>query len=596
MPDPRITDGSVDFSGGIDSGRTTTILSQANPNGLRRDQLAWMVNATVRGGGIIQRNGSQPLCVIKQVPDLYQGGLIYEPDSGFSHLILSIAGQIYRINVATDNSVENLSALSGLSNPVDVAEGHFCQGEQFVVIQAGDMVTLPLFYDGVSLRRSLGLAGKEIPAALSMDYYMGRLWYVGQPNTRTYCAGDIVRGPSGTLFYNFRDSILKVTESPVAVGGDGFIVPDSAGGIRALRHTANLDTALGEGELYAFTRKKVFALKVPVTRADWISTKEPLQRVIQMTNGSYGDRAIVSVNGDLYYQSVDGIRSLLIAVRNFPAPGNTPISRNVNRALNFNDRQLMRFASGCDFNNRLLQTALPFASTAGTCFKGILPLDFDVISSIDSTLPPAWEGIYEGLDILQLFSGDFGGLQRCFAVVQSRDTSAIELWELTNYEKRENGDRRVTWAFETPAYTWANEFALKQLDSLELWLDRIYGTVRYKVEYRPDADPCWHPWHEWKICTARNSAEDVTNPISYPLTSYHETYRSTATLPKPPLNECATGMQRPAHIGYQFQFRVIIKGWCRVRGLLAHAYRVSREPYMDMVCGEAFMPDTIETD
>src|SRR5215207_3499704 len=46
----RITDGSLDFSGGVDSGRVTTIASQANPNGVQRNQLVWAGNATMRGG------------------------------------------------------------------------------------------------------------------------------------------------------------------------------------------------------------------------------------------------------------------------------------------------------------------------------------------------------------------------------------------------------------------------------------------------------------------------------------------------------------------------------------------------------------------
>lgn len=592
----RKTDGSIDFSGGVDSGRVSTLYSEANPNGLRRNQLAWLNNGTVRGGAVMQRYGMQKLCTILESPKLYQGGMIYVPDADLPELILAFAGELYRVNVATNNSVDNLSALAGLANAAAEPHAYFVQAEQFLVAQSGDAVTLPLIYDGSTMRRSLGLAGKELPAALSMDYYMGRLWYAGVPNNRTYCAGDIVKGPAGSLPYRFRDSVLKVTENPIALGGDGFVVPTSAGGIRALRHSAEMDTALGEGSLYVFTRKQVYSLKVPVTRADWVTSKEPLQKVVQITNGAVGDRCVVAVNGDLFYQSMDGIRSLMLAVRYFEQWGNTPISKNMNRALVFNDRQLMRFASGIEFDNRMLQTALPVDTPAGPAFKAIIPLDFDVVSSMENKLPPVWEGIYEGLDILQLFTGDFGGLQRAFAVVITRDTKAIELWEITNYERRERGDNRITWSFETPAYTWGDEFAVKELEALELWLDRIYGTVMYRVEYRPDSDPCWHHWHLWQLCSARNSAEDVTSPVSYPLTGYRESYRSTAVLPKPSMTECATGMGRPAAIGNQFQLRITIKGFCRVRGLLLHALLRKVELGNDLVCSQAFMPDTNQID
>ena len=50
--DVTITDGSLSFSSGVDSIKVTTIASARNPQGLGRDQLAWLINGTVRDGGI----------------------------------------------------------------------------------------------------------------------------------------------------------------------------------------------------------------------------------------------------------------------------------------------------------------------------------------------------------------------------------------------------------------------------------------------------------------------------------------------------------------------------------------------------------------
>ena len=593
----RISDGSVDFSGGIDSGRVSTIYSQSNPNGLKRNQLAWMTNCTVRGGGITQRVGWNKIGTILPQAGLYQCGSVYIPDSGYPHLILSIDGQILRVNVpdpglTTGFTVANLSASFGFNNPPQVAQAFMCQGERFLVIQAGDYVTMPLFYNGITLRQSNGYHGspKEIPPAGPMDYYMGRLWYAGVPNLRTYCAGDIVQGPSGTLPYQFRDAILRVTENPIAVGGDGFTVPDTAGDIRAVRHSANIDTTLGEGQLFVFTRKQVYSLSVPVTRSDWIdadTNNAPVQKVVQIHYGTTAEKTIVSANGDLFYQSLEpAIRSLMIARRDFQMWGNRPISRNMNRLLQFNDRGLMEKSSGIQFSNRMLQLESPVECAAGVGYKTVAVLDFDVISSLEEKLPPAWEGMYEGLTFLQLFEGDWGGLNRAFAVVLSAE-GTIDLWELTDYlrtDMNDYGESRVTWMFETPAYTWGNEFQLKELEGMDIWIDKLFGTVLFNVEYRPDGDPCWHPWFKWKFCSARNSCEDATNPVCYPVETYRESYKSTAQLPKPQMDQCATGMSRPAAIGYQFQFRFTIKGWCRIRGILAHAMERERAPLSDPVC------------
>jgi hypothetical protein len=398
---------------------------------------------------------------------------MYEQDEGNPYLVLSIGGQIYRVRVDTDNSVENIT--QGNPNPPLVDQAFFTQGEQFLVIQAGDYTTLPLFWDGTTMRRSLGLnqllLQRELPAAGPMDYYQGRIWYA---QGRAYAAGDIVDGPSGTVPYDNRESSLHVTENPRALAGDGFLVPTNAGNIRALAHTANLDDNLGVSPLYVLTRRAIYATTIPVKRADWVASNELVQKVVQRRFGTYGDRSVVAVNGDLFYQSTDGIRSLFVALRYFQQWGNTPISFNENRVLVFNDRNLMRFSSGIEFDNRMLQTALPVLTPKGVAFQGLIPLDFDLISTLQEKLPPAWEGLFEGVDVLQLFEGDFGGLQRAFAVVVSRVTGEIEIWELSlsnPFDVNGADTNRIQWIVETPAYTW-NKPAKRS------WMGWSFGWIR----------------------------------------------------------------------------------------------------------------------
>jgi len=155
-----IIDGSVDFSGGVNSNAVTTIQSERNPNGLRRNQLAWADNATVRNGGITQRSGWNKIGSLpKGAVGLYQGGFMYEPDSENPYLILAIGGHIWKMDVDHPGSAVDLSAQFGVSFPVNLDRFYFAQAEQFLVIQAGDLTSLPMFWDGVVLRQSLGLTG-----------------------------------------------------------------------------------------------------------------------------------------------------------------------------------------------------------------------------------------------------------------------------------------------------------------------------------------------------------------------------------------------------------------------------------------------------
>jgi hypothetical protein len=436
----------------------------------------------------------------------------------------------------------------------------------------------------------------EIPAATAMDYYMDRLWYA---QGRLYSAGDIVKGSSGTAAYGFRDAVLKVTENPLAIDGDGFTVPTQDGTIRALKHGAAIDAALGQGRLFIFTRKAVYALQVPVTRTDWIgatNSNQPLQTVVQLVNGSVNDRSVVSVNGDLFYQSLEpGIRSLMQSVRYFSQWGNTQISANEQRILQFNDRSIMRASSGIYFDNYLFQTALPKQTPQGIVHQALIPMDFIPISSFAQQKQPVWLGMNEGVDFLQLATGDFGGRDRAFAAVVSRGdgtvpAGTIQLWELTSFSKEDKvagtEGNRVTWIIEFPAYTWAaslGELNLKKLVMAEIGVDRLFGTVQFILQWRPDSQACWILWHEWKECSPKNSNETTAEPIAYPLLPCLESYRSTMMTPVPPQN-CASATGRPASIGFQHQCRLIVKGFCRIRSFVLHAEPVERAQYSQITC------------
>lgn len=596
--DVTMFDGSSSFEGGVKSLKVTTLASARTPNGLARNELGWLVNATVRDGGITQRTTWQPVCTVHDSTGVFQGASIYEPDNANPYNVALISGNLYKIDPDNAFPPVNLTALfPGTQMPVNPStlQAYFCQGERFLIIQAGDNVTLPLIWDGTTLRRSKGITNKgvapgtpgvnEIPAATAMVYYQGRLWYAQQ---RTVSAGDIVGGPSGTAAYQFRDAILNVTENPLVVGGDGFTVPSNAGNIRGLSFLATLDTTLGQGNLLIGTRKSIYSLYVPITRADWIAAgvnDAPLMTVVQRDNGWVNDRSIVAYNGDLYAQSLEpAVRSVLAALRYFQQSGNTAISSDETRILQFVNRGLMHFSSGAAFDYRLLQATLPRQLPQGVVHDGIMALDFTPISTFKPNQPPAWEGAYSGVPWLQLLEMDFGGRQRCFGLMVSQVDSSIQCWELTDDQQFEDGDKRVTWQIEFPAYTAGDETMIKKLTGGELWIDSVFGKVDFTLEYRPDSDVCWKKWANWSVCSPRNSSENVENPQSYPLVGYGESYRTTQTFPVPPNEDCESATGRPAYIGYQFQPRLTITGWCRIRSITLFMEALERELYKNIVC------------
>lgn len=577
----RLSDGQLIFSGGCDSNRLPTLQSPSLPEGLPRNQLSWIGNSVVRDGGIGQRPGFQPLVQGVLWPGLFQGAHIYEPNGGNPYIIMDVGGRTYQVRVDTDNSVHEITA-AGSPNPATIEQHWMTQGEQFLIIQDGQ--SEPLVWDGTALRRisAMGGAAPYLPTGTAMAYYMGHIWMT--TGGREYLAGDIVNGASGTAPYNLKDAILHSSENAYLSGGGRFIVPTNAGIIRAMGFSAELDTALGQGRLYVFTRNSIYAINVPVNRQDWGAfTKDtlPLQTVAQIKYGAVGDRSLVPVNGDLFYQSLEpGIRSLMLAQRYFQQWANVLLSNPEQRVMQLTDRALLRFSTGILFDNYLLQSALPEQHPKGVIHKAIVPLDFNPVSTLEEKKPPAWLGVWEGLNVMQLLEADFGGLQRAFAVVLSDVSGEIEIWEVVKSSNRDNGDIRLDSFFETGGFFSSSLFQIKELDSAEFWFDNLQGAATIKVEYRTDGD-CWKFWHQWRECSARSSAEDPES-TSYPTQLYCPSYRAMRALPKPP-SDCGT-MNRTSNIGYTFQVRVTVKGTLRVRGIVLHALPREKKPYEGIVC------------
>jgi hypothetical protein len=437
----------------------------------------------------------------------------------------------------------------------------------------------------------IGTNVSQIPAAGAMVYYQGIVWYA---QGGVFSGGDIRGGPSGTNAPTYTNSVLNVTENPLALGGDGFSLP-IPGNITGMAWPQQQNASLGQGVLYIGTVNGVCSFTVPSNRQNWITMNASNPPIINVVLGGksdspgYGfvnDWGIVSINGDLYFQTIKpGVTSIILAQRYFQQWGNIDISTNEQRIWDFTNTQVLGWISGFLFDNRMQMTALPQLTQYGTIHKAIMPMDMSPIDTFEELTPPNWEGMLEGLQIFQLLtSGQFNSQQRAFAItLNETNPGEFDLWEniatsTFYFDNTGTANVPIQWQFETPSFDWGKVSDPKELLGGELFYDQIVGEVIFRVDWRPDFASCWTFWDEWKVCFAADTltVPNIKNPSPYPK-KYPPGYKFHA-LPRPPqVVQPETGI--PAARAYQHQIRITVTGQARIRGFILHAQFLEKNIY-----------------
>lgn len=497
--------------------------------------------------------------------------------AGASYLIVSIAG-----NVVT---VRNLSGVPGtviglgppvpavtfydLNSPVN-PDAWMWQAEDFLIVNNGQ--SYPLFFDGVSTRRSGGPAKNELPAGCMGSYVQGRVWQA-LPNRQGFMAGDLVYSHGFNDGYNGRSAVLKTEENTLLSGGGAFSVPITAGKINAMGSVAIADTSLGQGPLQVGTSNAIYSVQVPLDRTLWASTTYPLMTIGLQDYGPLSAWAFQTVNGDLWYRATDGERSYQIGRRDKNTWVNTPLSVEMDKVFSRDPQTMLGKVSEVLFDNRLLITCAPYAAQErGTAFQGVVALDFNNISNLTMRSDPCYDGLWTGPIILKMVKGVFNGVERCFA--WGLDCSCnICLWELMHDGERYhdwdgNKDVGIQAWLETRALTYGdNGNVMKELAVADLYLDRLggagTGSMAWDFKFRSDEDPVWVDWHSFVLCAPlRDCATDGCPTFQ----NVREQYRTYLRLPNP-TDDCSAITKRRKRTGYEFQVRMAWSGFAQLNRL-----------------------------
>ncbi len=393
----------------------------------------------------------------------------------------------------------------------------------------------------------------ELPPGRMMAYGGSRV-AVALPDGISFMLGDLIGTSSGSPAYNYRDAVLKASENSDLPNGGAFNVPSNNGQITSLRNTAQLDASLGQGQLMVVTPGGIFSVNLSIDRSTWSNPSSPILPEALIGLGGLGQNSTIPVNGDLLFRAVDGIRSLIMAKREFYSWGNTPISFEMKRVLDKDNVAGLSFGSAVQFDNRMLMTCAPTQGSQGVYHPGLIALNFDTVSGIQGKSASVYDGLWDGINTLQILEGQFSGVHRCFAFSFSTTQNKIEFYELLKTGTLDNGTTPITWSFEMPVMLKSSKqkglFDYCRLNDGEIYVSDIQPgqKIYFKADYRPDFSGCWFDWNKFFLCN------DIT--------SLQPLYGTRLGLGTPSPKKCNTANNTTSIFGYWFQVRMTISGHC----------------------------------
>jgi hypothetical protein len=310
------------------------------------------------------------------------------------------------------------------------------------------------------------------------------------------------------------EDVLRFTETTYLNEGGSFQIPSQMGQIRGMAFQPIGDTATGQGDLLVFGEQGTASFAVANPRESWKSTPA-FQRVVLSNIGLVSDLSIVPVNNDLFFRSIDGLRTYRNARSQADGYNLTPVSAEMDAILDFDTEGLLGASSAVYFDNRLLFTVSPRENYVNiqdepikirpVSFQGLGVLDFNSMGTSGQKRDAVFDGVWTGLDILQLNYGVTKRLPRCFIFTYDTDSNSNALWETYPWALFDfplgASSRKIKAMVETRAYDFGDQFSPKKLERGDLWIGELAGETLVNSYWRPDENPCWFPWHTFTTCS-----------------------------------------------------------------------------------------------
>jgi hypothetical protein len=596
----RVFDGYVNLSGGMDAGR--------NPSLLEKTQCASADNMVFRGGVPRPRPGVRITYLEFRNPHMFynedgtfggpgeegfesstnfqagvfQGAVYFAPGGKPECVMAMIGGRLYQIIPRSNVTQPGFSLTLQITeialdktNMVTRTRAYFTQADRFCVVQDGQ--SKAIVFDGVTAYRS-----DDIPVGTIMAYGMGRLVVVA-PDFRQIIFGDLY-GSNALDDADPGRSVLRFTETGFLNEGGAASIAFSLGKVSGLHFVPQQDTSVGDGELLAFSEGGISTFQMALPREQW--KESAFQRVVLYNVGARGWRAIVSIGEDVWFRSDDGWRSYRQARAEAGGWTHLPMSTEVRPWIEHHSQRWLEYGSAIPFDGRLLATCTPQPNNGKLFHRGLLSLDFDVLSTFGQATKPAWDGHWHAKDvrILQLVKGTFNGEERAF-FFSAFESTLLGNFDPTlafyNYVHEITKDGAsdyynqvspeavpIEWELVTRSMDFNEPFNENELFGGDLWVTDVKTAVNISLAYRPDQHPNWTTWQTLPEIAPVGTAQAIT-PGGVPTLRHNIFPRRTIEKPGNTVDAAAfTG--RIMRRGYEFQVRLRGSGYCALRKLRLH--------------------------
>lgn len=573
----RIFDGFLSSAGGQDGGR--------NPGMLEKNQYARGENIVTRGGDAGTRPGFRSHELIWERRDMtyypngqfkvvdgifatpnqsvdnfsnskFQDASYFAPRGTPACLMAIVGGRLYRIIPKQSRGLRITEIEMPYRNSLNKSRAYMQQADRFHVTQDGE--SKPIIFDGTTARRA---KEKEVPVGTQMAYGMGRL--IVCVNGRELTFGDLYGSNDGV---DPGDAVIMFTETTFLNEGFNASIAFTLGAVTALHFAPQQDSAVGDGELLAFSENGVSSFFLSQPREQW--KESAFQRVTLLKTGGRGHDMVVSVNGDLWFRSDDGWRSYRQARAEIQGWAHLPMSTEIRPYTDSDTARLLKHGSAISFNNRLISTCTPRTNQGKLYHNGLTSLDFDVLSTFGQATQPSWDGHWSKLKFLKLVTGKFDGVDRAFAFALDAD-GKNQIYELSADDPADF-DGPISWELETRSMNFDSPFNEKKILGADVWVDDVSDSTTISAFYKCDQQPDWLPWQTLDAIAKAGTCQEIT---CGGVPTIRKGYYPRRTLIEPP-DTPNEHTNRNGRLCFEFQAKLTGVGRCKIKRFRASAHQV----------------------